>query len=482
MMKGYNHKTANLLSAVCLLILLFVCHISAKAQTTKDELDSLVKDFNARLYADKNAFELYADSVRDTYNAYIEKATAELNLYKTNIQNVWGGDSAITDSKYEWVEYSDDFRSRSVVNFEKGNALVEIAVDPEASQEEVDKKLTEAIYKLMTSRGSTCPYRSQVDRSMPITQKPVLDGLLDLSRYHIDLNDEKDTESTDKPSTKKKAPPQPVVRGGELKIPKKESSPKPSQKNKTLARMRADEKEKQKQEKEAAEKQEKELRDTDNISKETIAYQVAKRSDRSTTEITGKDGNKRKIIYINMPLVRDNISKSAALYKDIVEKYSERFQIEQPLIYAVMEQESGFNPQATSHIPAYGLMQLVPTSGGIHAYSFVYGVEKVPTKSYLFVPDRNIELGTAYLRILYNMFEKVRDIHCRRLCVIASYNTGAGNVSRAFIGSARLGNAYGEINKFDYDQLYKHLTRHLNTDEARNYVKSVTKKREKYIK
>ena len=200
------------------------------------------------------------------------------------------------------------------------------------------------------------------------------------------------------------------------------------------------------------------------------------------TQVTGKDGNRRKIIYVNMPLVRDNISKSAALYKDIVKKYSERFQIEQPLIFAVIEQESAFNPQATSHIPAYGLMQLVPTSGGIDAYRFVYGVEKVPTKSYLFDPAQNIELGTAYLRILYNWFEEVRDLNCRRLCVIAGYNTGAGNVSRAFIGTTRLDNAYGKINKLDYNQLYQHLTKHLSTSEARNYVKGVTKKREKYIK
>lgn len=198
--------------------------------------------------------------------------------------------------------------------------------------------------------------------------------------------------------------------------------------------------------------------------------------------MTGEDGRKRKVVHIQMPLVHDNLSKSAALYKDIVRKYSERFRIEQPLIFAVIEQESAFNPEAVSSAPAYGLMQLVPTSGGVHAYSFVYGVEKVPTKSYLFDPERNIELGTAYLRILYNMFNRVNDLDCRRLCVIAGYNTGAGNVSRAFIGSTRLSNAYDEINKFSYRQLYRHLTHHLNTAEARNYVKGVTKRREKYIK
>lgn len=481
-MKHYGNKTPETLFEICVLAILFICHISAKAQTTKAELDSLVNAFNARIYADKNTFELYADSVKKAYEAYVEKATAEFNNYKREIQEVWGGDSAVVDSKYEWVEYGDDFLSRSIVNFEKGNAMIEVAVDPDANQEEIDEKLTEAIYKLMISRGSTCPYRSQVDQSMPITQNPVLDGLLDLSEYHIDLTAENAISKKSQTSTKKKTPPQPVVRGSELKIPQKAETKKRSQKGKTLARTKLDEKERQKNEEEAAKMQENDLYNTDNESKETIAYQVAKQSAKSETEVTGKDGSKRKIVYINMPLVRDNLSKSAALYKDIVKKYSDRFQIEQPLIYAVIEQESAFNPQATSYVPAYGLMQLVPTSGGIDAYRFVYGVEKVPTRSYLFIPDQNIELGTAYLRILYNMFKNVKDEHCRRLCVIASYNTGAGNVSRSFIGTTQLNNAYGEINKLNYNQLYQHLTQRLSTSEARNYVKGVTKRREKYIK
>lgn len=479
-MKPYNYKQQYLRCVIYTFILLVVCHIPIKAQTTENELNSLVRDFNARINTEKNDFEQYADSVKKAYNDYIEKATAEFNIYKNNIQKVWGGDSIVLDSKYEWVEYSDDFLSRSIVNFEKGNALVEVAVDPDADQEKIDNKLTEAIYKLMTSRGSTCPYSSQVDQSKPITQNPVLDGLLDLSDYHIDLTSENMKSHKSPTSNKKKTPPQPIVRGGELKIPKKTESQKRSQKDKTLARIKLEEKEKNK--KEVALPQSEEKQNLSNKSKENIAYQVAKQINKSITKVTGKDGSNRKIVYINLPLVSDNISKSAALYKDIVKKYSNKFQIEQPLIFAVMEQESSFNPQATSHIPAYGLMQLVPTSGGVHAYSFVYGIEKVPTKSYLFDPERNIELGTAYLRILYNTFEKVKNVHCRRLCVIASYNTGAGNVSRAFIGTTRISNAYNEINKLDYTKLYHHLTNKLSTAEARNYVKGVTKKREKYIK
>ena len=269
MMKPYDYKQQYLRFVIYAFILLVVCHIPIKAQTTEDELNSLVRDFNARINAEKNDFEQYADSVKKAYNDYIEKATAEFNIYKNNIQKVWGGDSIVLDSKYEWVEYSDDFLSRSIVNFEKGNALVEIAVDPNANQEEIDEKLTEAIYNLMVSRGSTCPYRSQVDQSKPITQNPVLDGLLDLSDYHIDLTSENMMSHKSSTSKKKKTPPQPVVRGGELKIPQKTESQKRSQKDKTLARIKLDEKEKSK--KEAALSQSEEMQNINNKSKENIA-------------------------------------------------------------------------------------------------------------------------------------------------------------------------------------------------------------------
>ena len=183
-----------------------------------------------------------------------------------------------------------------------------------------------------------------------------------------------------------------------------------------------------------------------------------------------------------MVLVSDNLSKSAALYKDYVAEYSNSFSIEEPLIFAVIEQESSFNPEAKSWVPAYGLMQLVPKSGGFDAYRYVYKREWVPTMSYLYVPNQNIELGTAYLRILMNQFKNVTDPDCRRLCVIASYNTGAGNVCRAFTGKTNVKAAVELINKMSYDELFRHLTNKLSTEEARKYVSGVSKRREKYIK
>jgi soluble lytic murein transglycosylase-like protein len=227
---------------------------------------------------------------------------------------------------------------------------------------------------------------------------------------------------------------------------------------------------------------EEEKKKEDKKSSGEIAKAVAKQSEKSITTIKGEDNKERKVVKVNMALVSDNLSKSASLYKDYVAKYSTSFSIEEPLIFAVIEQESSFNPEAKSWVPAYGLMQLVPKSGGFDAYRYVYKREWVPTMSYLYVPHQNIELGTAYLRILENMFKNVKDADCRRLCVIAGYNTGAGNVCRAFTGKTNIKGAVEYINKYSYEELYDYLTKKLSTDEARKYVSGVSSKREKYIK
>lgn len=155
--------------------------------------------------------------------------------------------------------------------------------------------------------------------------------------------------------------------------------------------------------------------------------------------------------------------------------------MDQPLIYAIIEQESSFNPAAQSWVPAYGLMQLVPKSGGRDAYRYVHKKDVIPTAEFLFDPERNIELGTGYLKLLMSTtFSKVADNDCRMLCAIAAYNTGAGNVSRAIIGNTNISKAIPEINKMSYQQLFNHLKRHLPHAETQDYIQKVTDRMQKY--
>lgn len=459
---------------------------------TAQETSQRRADFEAEADAMRSEFNAYRDSVVQDYEAYEAQLKQEFDAYVGSIAMVWGTDSVLTDTPTRWVEYGDDYNSRSVVDFDKGIVDVEVAVDEDADLETINRQLSAAVERMMTSQGTTCPWDSKVEKSSPITLQPVMDGLLDFSSYHIDV-DTTGLSALTYPKSGRAAAPAPVRKGKDLATSQKSADKATPSGNRRLS-----------EEREAARKAAAERRAASHehqpwvqeprqttvtppsaTRKEVVrevAREVVKQTKTAVRKVKGKDGKVRKVVKAEMKMVTDKLTKAAAMYRDIVTKYSQMYEIEQPLIFAVIEQESRFNPEATSHIPAYGLMQLVPRSGGADAYRFVYGREEIPTRAFLFNPDNNIRLGTAYLRVLFNQFGKVSNPDCRRLCVIASYNTGAGNVSRAFIGSAKLSKAFPSINALDYNGLYQHLTTRLSTDEARNYVSGVSRRREKYLK
>lgn len=455
-----------------LLLICLVVKIMSYAQV--NSLDSI------RLQFEKDVEQMRAD-----FEAYEAQARADYARYVESIKGIWGGDSIVDNTKRVWVEYDKDFLSRSIVDFEHGNIEVEVAINEDEAKDSslVNFRLAEAIERMLNSRGSTCPYPSSVDVSSPLTEKPILEGLIDFSKFNFEIPEEAFNAS---PKNVRPTPPSPTVRGKELALRQIESSEEENteltsreerkdgkQKGKTLAERRKESRDKAREKAQGMKS---------NVNNSILAKRIAGNVSKKVTVAKGNDGKTRKVVKVQMSLVSDNISRNAALYKDLVAEFSEKFQIEQPLIYAIMEQESAFNPQAKSWVPAYGLMQLVPRSGGREAYRYVYKVDKMPEMSYLYNPRNNIELGTAYLRVLTNQFARVEDPHCRRLCVIASYNTGAGNVSRSFIGTTNLSKAFSHINQHDYDGLYRHMVNNLPYEETRDYVAKVTKRREKYMK
>jgi len=96
----------------------------------------------------------------------------------------------------------------------------------------------------------------------------------------------------------------------------------------------------------------------------------------------------------------------------IIEKQAAKHQLDPWLLRGVIEVESAFRPNATSHAGAGGLMQLMPG-----------------TASYLgcrdrYDPEQNIAAGARYLRQMLNRFNNNYDL------AIAAYNAGPGNVER----------------------------------------------------
>lgn len=184
---------------------------------------------------------------------------------------------------------------------------------------------------------------------------------------------------------------------------------------------------------------------------------------------------KDQIVYkVSVALPSDTRLKRARVYKADVIQSAKRFDIPAALIFAVIQTESDFNPFAKSHIPAYGLMQIVPRSAGRDTYKFLYKRDGMPSATYLYDGKKNIVMGTSYLHILYYRYLKgVKNPLSRLYCAIAAYNTGAGNIAWAYTKTHSVRNATPLINAMNPEEAYAHLLKHLRYDEPKRYLKKV---------
>jgi len=178
------------------------------------------------------------------------------------------------------------------------------------------------------------------------------------------------------------------------------------------------------------------------------------------TELPSKiSGKKVLAIKFTIPV---NVPAKSRLYINTAQKIAKREKLPLPLVMAIMEAESAFNPLAKSSVPAYGLMQIVPVSAGMDASKYLYGKAKILSPSFLYNSDNNIAVGGAYLHILYyNYLKRIDDPTSRLYCVIAAYNTGAANVAKVFIGNSNINRAAGSINKLSPQAVYRKLRKKL---------------------
>lgn len=195
------------------------------------------------------------------------------------------------------------------------------------------------------------------------------------------------------------------------------------------------------------------------------------------------DAGSKQARMVKFAMVSNFSNKQAEKYRPLVERYAKTYDISPSLVFAIMRTESNFNPFAVSSAPAYGLMQLVPSSGGRDAYKRAKGSNEMPSKQYLFNAENNIELGVAYLNVLaFDELDEVADPVSREYCVISAYNTGPGNVLRTFGGSSKnRDGALSRINGMAAPAVYDKLRSQLPYAETRQYLQKVVGFRKQFI-
>ena len=190
--------------------------------------------------------------------------------------------------------------------------------------------------------------------------------------------------------------------------------------------------------------------------------------------------NKKKVHFVTIPMVKDHASVRVLKFKPYVKKYARRFGVSENLVYAIIQTESNFNQFAVSSAGAFGLMQIVPTSAGRDAYKEVKGKTWTPSKSYLFNANNNIELGSAYIKIIDKKYLKgINNPISREYCVISAYNTGSGNVLKTF--NSNRSKAKEIINSKNPSEVYNKLRSNLPYEETRRYLKKVVNYKKDFV-
>ena len=128
-----------------------------------------------------------------------------------------------------------------------------------------------------------------------------------------------------------------------------------------------------------------------------------------------------------IPEVSRNAPKAQILA--MIDKVAKKHGVDQKLVRALVRQESGFNPNATSHCGAQGLMQLMPATAKGLGVTDAYN------------PVQNVEGGVKYLKGLLNKYNG------NVILALAAYNAGPGAVDK-----------YGNVPPYK---------------ETQNYVKSI---------
>ena len=144
-------------------------------------------------------------------------------------------------------------------------------------------------------------------------------------------------------------------------------------------------------------------------------------------------------------------------YWDALRRYSDENGLDPYLVASLIRQESEFNPGAVSRANAYGLMQLLPSTGKSTAKQV--GLHNYKTDS-LLDPTTNIQLGTKYFREMVDHFGGQIEY------ALAAYNAGDSRVE-----SWRSSGTYRDIEEF---------VESIPFTETREYVQAIVRNAEVY--
>lgn len=343
----------------------------------------------------QQSFEQYQKDFEEEFEEFRTTFHEEFAAYQEELRSHW--EEPQLSDQYRWVEYSEDKKSRTVVDYQDNNITVEVPA--EAGRREALSRLNELLGRTMGEA-----YQNDV-----VTQR---------TQEKVGLGNDKQVSDADQ-------------------------------------------------------------RVLSEIQPEDLRQMLKQAEQEERREPRGDE--RREVISLTVPMPEQRPSRKAEQFRAQISRQAERYEVDKALIAAIMHSESSFNPMARSHIPAFGLMQIVPQTAGKDVAQRVFGEPRLLSPRYLYDPENNIQAGAVYLNILYYSYlSAIEDPESRMYAVIAAYNTGAGNVAKAFVGSTNVSAAARVINDLSPSEVYERLQANLPYDETKGYLTKVVSRTEAY--
>jgi len=386
----------------------------------------------------QSEFEQYLQAEQSDYQAWQQQYLEEFDKFQQQVVNKWGKAESIK-AEYD-VEFSANKNVKSVIDYEREEVKVELIVDNNLSQADAERAVKAQFEKLLADKESN------------------------IAKVFKDAS---------------------TVESGEVTLSDVEFSEVNKQKSKQIIIQQT-----QAQAKEIDKQADRALLSGSLLTAEEASILATQEktdllkssqtrllnSDNSYQEAQKNASDDTKIVTYKVKLPNNSLQQRASRYVAFAEQESKKNKIPAPLVMAIMHSESAFNPKAKSAVPAYGLMQIVPRTAGHDVNKLVRNIDKPMEVADLYVPEINVETGSAYLNILDKRYLKaITNDRSRLYCTIASYNTGAGNVARVFNsdGARNITKAAKVINRLSPEEVYAQLMANLPYDETKHYLERV---------
>ena len=348
--------------------LLFPSTLASASQSPID-IDAAFNTEQTTQQNNEKQYQDFAFAYMAEYETWRTEYLKEFDEFQAEVIAKWGVGEV--SQKQKNVQYSDDKTVKSTIDYANDEITVAVLVDSNDSDSEARKKVISEIKNLTKDQSNTLA-------QFIVDDEPIQEQAITIKPITFSIDNETQTKRVIIEQTK-----------AQLKEIDKEADIEQLNRKDDVSADIA--------EKVIVEK------------KKKLLSQAKKRITKLHNNFENKRQDKKsqltqkKVVEYKIPLPKSGLSKRANSILPSVKKEGLKWKVSPAILMAVIHSESSFDPMATSPIPAYGLMQIVPTTAGHDVNQLVRKINSpCPLMIYMF------QILTSKLELLISIYS-IRD-------------------------------------------------------------------------